>query len=67
MDIERRAKSSYMVVVSNDTSESDRNAVRDLIEVNDSVLVDPNTDEDTVRSTVEQGLRSKESPVIVVL
>lgn len=67
MDIERRAKSSYMIVVSNETSDSDRKAVKDLIESNDSVLVEPETNTDAVRNTVEQGLRSNESPIIVVL
>lgn len=65
MDIESLSKKWYMLVVSSDTSESDRKEVKKFIENYDTILLESNTDADTVRNVVENGLEA-EDPIIVV-
>lgn len=66
MDIERRSKSSYMLIVSEDTEESVQKDLTEFIENYQRISIKTGMDADEVRDKVDYRLQNYDNPIIVV-
>lgn len=66
MDIERRSKSSYMLIVSEDTEESVQKDLTEFIENYQIISIKTGMDADEVRDKVDYGLQNYDNPIIIV-
>lgn len=66
MDIERRSKSSYMLIVSDNTEKSEKEDLNEFLRDYNSISITTGIDTENVKDKVNNGLQNYNNPIIIV-